>query len=191
MTRVDAMQAPFITRRRRPFLTPIWLSGLFLLLALAVLGVCIALYQSATTTTIVVVGGGSRGVAGQPERTVTADRSAERLVQLFSGAQTLGRIDALYISEARGMDQLASQLASRLRLAPVVLADADGGAMAARALSEHRGGAVLIMVRQASVPSLIRALSGLTAPASLGDDAQLFVVAVPTFGSAGLLRLSY
>ncbi len=186
------MDAPAITRRRRPFLAPLIVLGLLTLGVLAVLGIGIAAYQSATTTTVVVVGHASRapGSIADPPLRPEGEQRAERLAQLF-GTRSLGRIDAIYMGHALGLKQTASLLAARLGLQPVELTEEDADSMATRALNEHRGGAVLILARDSNVAPLVQALSGLELPSPHEGDAQLFVVSVPTFGPAGLLRLTY
>jgi Histidine phosphatase superfamily (branch 1) len=184
------MDAPAITRRRRPFLAPLFVLGLLLL---AGLGVVLLVRASATTTTVVVVGHGERapGSIADPPLAPEGEQRAERLAQLFSGAPARARIDAIYITASRAIAQTAAPLAMRLGLTPVVLPDENADATAARALSEHRGGTVLIIAQDSRVPSLIQALSGLVLPATRDANPRLFVVAVPSFGSPGLLQLSY
>jgi hypothetical protein len=86
---------------------------------------------------------------------------------------------------------MAALLATRLGLQPVVLDEENADSVAARALSEHRGGVVLIIAHDSSVVPLVQALSGLAPPVPHEGESPLFVVSVPTYGSAGLLQLSY
>jgi Histidine phosphatase superfamily (branch 1) len=187
------MDAPAITRRRRPFLAPLFVLGVLGVLLLAGIAVVILFRATATTTTVVVVGHGERtpGSIADPPLAPEGEQRAERLAQLFSGAPARARIDAIYITASRAIGQTAAPLAARLGLTPVLLPDKNAEAAAARALSEHRGGAVLIIAQDSLVPSLIEALSGLTVPAPRDADSSLFVVAVPSVGAAGLLQLSY
>jgi phosphohistidine phosphatase SixA len=187
------VDAPAITHRRRPFLAPLFALGVLLLAALAVVILVILVRVSATTTTVVVVGHGERapGSIADPPLAPEGEQRAERLAQLFSGAPARARIDAIYISASRAIEQTAAPLAMRLGLTPELLPDENADVTASRALSEHRGGTVLIIEQDSRVPSLIEALSGLALPAPRDANPRLFVVAVPSFGTPGLLQLSY
>ncbi len=189
---LDVMQTPVITRRRRPFLAPLIILVLGLMAGAALLGYVIATFQSAATTTVVVVseGGAAPHSIGDPPLRPEGEARAERLAQLFAGAHALGRIEAIYVAPARGVRETGSLLSARLGLTPVLLSDEDADATASRALNEHHGGTVLIVTHDASVPPLIQALSGVALP-HLEGESHLFVVAVPEFGSPGLLQLSY
>ncbi|MBV8397987.1 MAG: histidine phosphatase family protein, partial [Acetobacteraceae bacterium] len=99
------MQAPaVINRYRRPFLLPVWLSfaaafGLFVAALVAFL-----IYRSATTTTVVVL---ARHVEKDvssiqdPPLSPEGEQRAERLAQMFGRGKGVGRIDAIYVSDAR------------------------------------------------------------------------------------------
>jgi hypothetical protein len=186
------MEATVITRHRhRPFLAPIWLTGLFLAIIAALV---VLVYESAQTTTVVVVRPGERllGTIADPPLVIEGEQRAERLARLFGATAAPGRIAAIYVSPARRARQTAAPLAARLGLQPVILENDDPGDIAGRAIGEHRGDTVMIVENAATVPDLIEALSGIR-PAPVAETAydSIYIVSVPFLGSAGLLQLHY
>jgi hypothetical protein len=77
------MGPPAITRRRRPFLTPVWLS---LLGALAVLGVGLYLHQSDSNTIVVIVPPAAKelGTIDDPPLSAAGEQQAQQLAQQFA-----------------------------------------------------------------------------------------------------------
>ncbi len=189
-------EATIIRRRRRPlvgrrpFLAPIWIMALLVAGALAV---ALLLYQSAATTTVVVVSSGE-GPGNVPDAPLLAagEQRAQRLAGLFGGAGSAGRIEAIYVTAARRVQQTAAPLAARLGIRPVVIANDDAGEAAARALNEHRGATVMVVTSRATMPKLVEALSGVkVAPLAQDEYGNIYVVSVPVLGSAGLVELHY
>lgn len=185
------MEPPAITRHRRPFLAPFWLMWLLFVLVLAVAYIG---YRSATTTTVVLVRHAEKELVtiDDPPLTSAGERRAERLAQMFGGVRGVGRIDGIYVTDARRTQQTAMPLASRLGEKPTVLPAADVSAVVSRVMSEHRGGRALIVGHSNTVPEIIQKLSGISVPA-IGDDEydNVYVVTVPTFGKSSLVRLKY
>jgi len=185
------MEPPVITRHRRPFLAPLW--GI-LLAALAIGGVAFALYRSATTTLVFLVQPVEKdpGTIADAPVSPEGEERAQRLAHMFGDSGGAGRVDAVYVSDDRRALQTGAPLIERLHGAPVVFRAADAGAAAARAVREHRGGAVLMIV---SGPVLVRVAQELAAaqlPAAARDDPDLIcVVSIPTFGRAHLVRFRY
>lgn len=177
---------------RRPFLAPIWLTAL---VVAAVVAVALLLYQSAATTTVVVVRPGEAGAGNvsDPHLVAAGEQRAERLASLFGATSSPGRIEAIYVTAARRMQQLVAPLAARLGIRPVVIASNDADAAAARALSEHRGATVMVVTSGASMPKLIEALSGirLASPPRQDEYGDIYIVSVPVLGSAGMVQLHY
>ena len=59
-------------------------------------------------------------------------------------------------------------------------------------MREHDGGTVLFVGSTASVPQLVHELSGLEVGAGTEKEHDtLYVVSIPTFGRASVLRLRY
>jgi broad specificity phosphatase PhoE len=185
------MQPPAITRHRRPFLAPIWLTWLLFLMAAAI---AFSAYRSATTTTVVLVRQAEKEqvTIDNPPLAAAGERRAERLAQMFGDVKGAGRIDAIYVTDARRTQQTAAPLAARLGIRPTVLPAADVDTVASKVLHEHRGGRALIVGHGNTVPEIVQKLSGVAVP-PIGEDEydNVYVVTVPTFGKASVLRLKY
>ncbi len=185
------MEAPAITRHRRPFLAPVWLLAAF---ALAAAGFALAAYRAAAATTVVIARHAEKalGTIDDPPLSPQGEQRAQRLAQMFGEPGGIGRLDAVYVTDTRRTQQTAAPLAARLNMTPVVLPANDVAGLAARILREHRGRAVLVLGHSNTVPRLIRELSGIEVPEIPNDEYDnLYVVSVPTFGSASVLRIKY
>jgi broad specificity phosphatase PhoE len=185
------MEAPAITRRRRPFLAPIWLPAL---LGVIVLVLAVIAYRSVTTTTVVLVRHAEKALStiDDPPLSPEGEQRSERLAQMFGEGEGAGRLDAIYVTSTRRTQQTAAPLAARLHLVPVVLTSFDSAATAARLLREHRGGTVLLIGHSNTLPQLVLELSGKQIePIPEIDYGEIYVLSVPRFGGASLLRMKY
>lgn len=183
------MEPAAIAHRRRPFLAPIWLAAL--LVVIAAVG-AFEVYQSATTTTIVVVqpAESALGSIQDAPLMLEGEQRAERLAQLFGGTATPGRIVAIYAGATRRTQQTAAPLAARLGIEPVVVSAEDAGGPVHRALSEHRGQSVMIV--SSAAWQLVENLTGATlTPPPADDYGNIYIVSVPMIGSAGVVHLRY
>ena len=186
-----AMEAPAITRRRRPFLAPIWLPAL---LGVIVMVLAVCAYRSVTTTTVVLVRHAEKALStiDDPPLSPEGEQRSERLAQMFGEREGAGRLDAIYVTNTRRTQQTAAPLAARLHLVPTVLPGADIAGSAARILSEHRGGTVLVLGHSNTLPQLVRELSGIQIePIPENDFGEIYVLSVPRFGGASVLRMKY
>jgi hypothetical protein len=190
-------EATIIRRRRRalmgrrPFLAPIWITALLVAAAVAI---ALLLYQSAATTTVVVVQSGESASGNQQDSPLVAagEQRAERLARLFGGTGSPGRIEAIYVTAARSVQQMAAPLAARLGIRPVIISNGGADEAAGRALSEHRGATVMVVTSAAAVPRLVEALSGIKlAPHARDRYGEIYIVSVPVLGSAGVVKLQY
>jgi broad specificity phosphatase PhoE len=186
-----AMEAPAITRRRRPFLAPIWLPALAGVLAVAL---ALYAYRGVTTTTVIVVRHAEKalGTIDDPPLSPEGEQRSERLALIFGERTGAGRLDAIYVAKTRRTQQTAAPLAARLHLQPVVLAATDVSGAAAQLLKEHRGGTVLVVGDGSALAQLVRELSGkLIEPIPDDDYGEIYVLSVPRFGGASLVRMKY
>jgi broad specificity phosphatase PhoE len=184
------MEAPGITRHRRPFLAPLWVTLLGVLL---LAGIGWTFYRSGTTTVVFLVGPVEKdpGTIEDPPLSPEGEVRAQRLAQMFGGSGS-GRIDVIYESDDRRAQQTAAPLVERLHCAPVVFSGADTPALAARALREHAGGTLLVVATGPVLPLLIHELTGAAVPPAAPDEADLmYVVSVPHFGRAHLVRFRF
>src|SRR5512140_3606561 len=152
------MEAPaIINRHRRPFLLPVWLSfaGLSALVIAAV--VAFFIYRSATTTTVVVLARhAEKDVSSiqDPPLSPEGEQRAARLAQMFGRGEGLGKIDAIYVSDARRAQQTAAPRAERLGKKVIVVPAADTKGLVSRITHEHDGDTVLVVGHSNTVPEL-------------------------------------
>ena len=184
------MEPPAITpRRRRPFLVPVWLSLLAVVIAI---GVAIIVYRSATTTVVLLVGPVEKdaGTIDDPPLSPEGEQRAQRLARMLG--ESRGSLGGIYVSQTRVAQQMAGPLAERLGLHPIVVPVNNVKEMTNRALREHEGGTVLLIGTSATTPQLLRSLSDRDVPAPKDDEYDsVFVVSIPTFGNTSVLRLRY
>lgn len=183
------MGPPAITRRRRPFLTPVWL---ILLAALAVLGVGLGLHESANNTIVIIVPPASEelGTIDDPPLSAAGEQQAQLLAQQFAAGNGPDGLAAIYISASRGAKQTAAPLAQSLGKRPIVLTSSDADGIAGQIMGEHGGDNLLVVCPQAVIPDLIQVLSGQQVQAPEGQHA-VWVVTVPSYGPASVLRMAY
>jgi broad specificity phosphatase PhoE len=185
------MEPPGITRYRRPFLAPVWVS---LLVALVIAGLAWAFYRSGTTTVVVLVHPAEKvpGTIDDPPLAPEGEERAQRLAHMFGDSGGAGTIDAVYESAERRAQQTAAPLVERLHRTPVVFQGAEARTTAGRAVREHPGGTVLVIADGAALAQMIRELTGTDPGSAAPDDADLiYLVSVPSFGRAHLVRFRY
>lgn len=183
------MEPPVITRRRRPFLAPVWLTMLAVVIAI---GIAIAIFRSATTTVVVLVGPAEKvvGTIDDPPLSTEGEQRAQQLAQMFG--ESRGALNALYVTQTRGAQQTAAPLADRLGLHPILVPANDPGGTANRVLREHDGGTVMLVGANANVAQLLQELTGRDVTAAKDDESDtVFVISVPTFGDVSVLRMKY
>jgi phosphohistidine phosphatase SixA len=183
------MEAPAITRYRRPFFAPLWLT---LLAAVVIAALCVALYRSAGTTVVLLMRPAEKdpGTIADPPISPEGEARAERLARLLGDTAPGAELDAIYVSDDRRAQQTAAPLAERLHHKPTVFAGADAAALEARVLRDHFRGTVLVIAAGPSFTQLLRAFGGIEPPPAAPDDADsIYVLCIPTFGAARLLRL--
>ncbi|MGH8140069.1 MAG: phosphoglycerate mutase family protein [Steroidobacteraceae bacterium] len=189
------MEAPALTRSRRPFLLPVWLTFAAALGFVAVAWLAyFTAYHSATTTMVVLALHAEQepGTIQDPPLSAEGEERAQRLAQMFGRGKGAGHLDAIYVSDARRAQQTAAPLAERLGKQPTVLPSADIKGTVSRIMDEHEGGTVLVIGRGSTVPALIRALSGIeVAPVAEDEYDTLYVVSIPSFGHANVVRMAY
>lgn len=185
------MKAPVITRqRRRPFLAPVWLTALFAAIAIAIV---VMIYRSATTTTVIVTrhAEGVLGSIASPPLTPEGELRAQQLARLLGTSSSVGRIEAVYITDSRTTQQTVAPLAARLGITPVKLTGKDVSKIALKVLREHRGKAALIVTQDDIVSGLVRQLSGVTLSPGANEYGAAYIVTVPTYGDASVLKINY
>jgi hypothetical protein len=88
------MEAPAITRQRRPFLAPVWLMAA---LAVMMLGLGVTAYRSLGATTVVLVRHAEKelGTIEDPPLAPEGELRAQRLATMFGKITGVGRIAAI------------------------------------------------------------------------------------------------
>ncbi|MDP9066435.1 MAG: histidine phosphatase family protein [Pseudomonadota bacterium] len=187
------MPSQVVSLHRKPFLTPIWLSVLLALMVIVSLSFAAWYWSTADSTLIIVVryAQDDHDRDTDPPLDAAGGRLAEALAGVFGSAGAPGRIDAIYVSQTLRARMTAAPLAAKLSLTPVVEAAADPRGLARRLLREHRGGKVLVVVREDTLPAIVAALTGSDrlAPNGRADGGAVYVVSVPRIGRADYLRL--
>jgi broad specificity phosphatase PhoE len=188
-----APESPSLTRRRRPFLAPLWLLAM---VGVFMLAMGFAYWNSATTTTIVLVRHAEKqlGAISDAPLSPEGEVRAARLTQMLGDSEEFGRIGRIYVTDTRRTQQTAAGLAQRLGLKPVIVdAKTDAAELALRAVRENRGRRALIVGHSNTVPELVAALAHLQNVPPMGDDEfdTVYIVTVPTIGKASVLRLKY
>jgi broad specificity phosphatase PhoE len=183
------MDPPGITRHRRPFLAPLYLS---LLAAAVFFALGWAFYSTATTTVVFLVHPVEKnpGAIDDPPVSPEGEARAERLAHMFGEESSgEGRLDGIYESDDRRAQQTAAPLVARLHRSPVVFRAAEARTTAARALREHAGGTLLIIASGAALPQMVAELTGTPRASAAADDADVvYVVSIPRIGRAHLAR---
>ena len=183
------MDPPGITRHRRPFLAPLYLS---LLAAAVFFALGWAFYSTATTTVVFLVHPVEKnpGAIDDPPVSPEGEARAERLAHMFGEESSgEGRLDGIYESDDRRAQQTAAPLVERLHRSPVVFRAVEARTTAARALREHAGGTLLIIASGAALPQMVAELTGTPRASAAADDADVvYVVSIPRIGRAHLAR---
>ena len=183
------MEPPVITRRRRPFLTPVWL---ILLAVLVVLGVGLFLHLSASNTIVVIVPPASKelGSIDDPPLSAAGEQQAQQLAQRFAAANGPDGLNAIYVDASRSARQTATPLAQSLGKQPVTLTSTDASGIAGQIMGEHGGDNVLVICPEPVIADLIQELSGQQIKPPEGERAA-WVITVPSYGPASVLRIAY
>jgi 2,3-bisphosphoglycerate-dependent phosphoglycerate mutase len=184
--------------RHRPFLTPIWLTVIAAFLAFAaVLAAAVTLWEwgTADSTTVIVIRHAEKDLGGgtDPNLTAQGEARAALLAHMFGTAGAHRGIEAIYVSPTLRSRATAAPLAAALNLTPVVAPADDAKDLAQRALRDHAGGRVLIVGHSDTVPAIVAELSGERNIPKIADSeyGAMYIVTVPRFGHANLVRLNY
>ena len=181
---------PLKALRRRPLLTPMWLSGLGALVFAAVLAY---LWHTTAMTTVFVVRHAEKALDGtrDPPLSDEGRAHAARLAALFAAGQADARLSAVYATEFRRTRQTAQAVASRLQLPVLVRPAGDLAALVEDIKSHHRGGSVLVVGHSNTVPEILQALgTEAVPPLAENEYSRLYVVSVGLFSRTTVTALS-
>jgi phosphohistidine phosphatase SixA len=184
------MRKEYASLRRRPLLAPVWIAALS---GLLVIGLAFWVLSAASTTTVFVMRHAEKVLVPEddpdPPLSPAGEARALELAQHFGRAPKGQGLDAIIVSEFRRTQATVQPLANRIGV-PVIVVPANDPAQAAkRALSENRGGRVLIVGHSNTVPDIVKELSG----EDVGEMSDteygiVYVVAIPRFSRASVTR---
>ena len=178
--------------KRRPFLTPIWLT---VIAGALVVSLAAWFWISLDATTVIVIRHAEKLLDGSadPPLAAAGEARAALLANLFGDPKSPGHLDSIYVSPTLRSRLTAMPLATRLGLTPRVAAQDDPHALVGRVLRDNPGGRALIVGHSDTVPAIVAALSGRKDIPAIGADefGTMYIVTVPRLGPAILLRLSY
>lgn len=178
--------------KRRPFLTPLWLT---VLAGLILVSLGAWFWISLDATTVIVIRHAEKVLDGSADPPLAAAGEARALLlaNLFGDPKSPGHIDAIYASPTRRSRLTAAPLAARLGLTLRVEAQDDPPALARRVLRDNPGARVLIVGHSDTAPAIVAAISGRRDIPAMGAEefGTMYIVTVPRLGPAMLLRLSY
>jgi broad specificity phosphatase PhoE len=189
------MKSERASLQHRPFLIPIWLSGIaaFAIFSLAVITIWI--WFTANSTTVVLIRHAEKDTVNtsDPALSAAGEARAALLARMFGDAQAAGRIDAIYVSDTLRSRSTAAPLAARLGLAPIVDGGSDPKGLARRVLRENSGKRVLIVGHVNTVPDMVSILSDRSDIPKMDehDFSSMYIVTVPRIGHANMVRLNY
>ncbi len=184
------MKKEYRELRRRPLLTPLWLSALVGLVAVAAI---VGLVSTLTTTTVVVVRHAEKELStiDDPPLSTAGEQRVQALARMFGDRTAPRKLAAVYTDDTRRTQSTAASLAARLGLSITVAPDVEG--LLGRIRREHRGDNVLVVAQAGTVPEIVRRLSHADNVPAMGEDeySTIYIVTVPTLGRPSLLRLAY
>lgn len=192
---MPVMKKEYDMLRRRPFLTPVWLTGFAAVMAVVALAVAGWIWVTSGSTVVVLVRHAEKQLdaGADPHLSAAGQARAELLARMFGNGAPLGRLDAIYVSPTRRSHETAAPLASRLHLSLTQEQQDDLPALVHRVLREHARGRVLIVGHSDTVPDLVKDFSGEGPVPEIKDDefGTMYIVEVPRLGHANVLRLTY
>ena len=100
--------------RRRPLLTPVWLTAIA---GVVLVAIAAWFFLSLTTTTVVVVRHAEKelGTIEDPPLSQAGEQRAQLLARMFGERDARVRIDAIIVSDTRRAQRTAAPLADRPR----------------------------------------------------------------------------
>ena len=186
------MQAPGITRARRPFLAPLWVGASVLLVSTVLLFAVFrmgARWLGETTTVIVLRHAEKSALATDPPLSVAGRERAARL----DGLLRESGLRALYVSDTQRARETAEPLARRLGVAAIEYPGRETNDLVKAILARHRGETVLVVGHSNTVPRLLERLSDGRYSTRLAEDEfdGLYIVTIPRFDPPAVLQLRY
>src|SRR5512139_2998175 len=181
---------PLTKLRRRPFMAPLLIPVLGIVMAAA--GI-FWLGSWARTTVVVLVRHAEAGTSasGDPDLSPAGEKRVAPLGTLVSDLLADRKVDYLYAADTRRAQQTAAPVANEFKLPINVLASSDWAGLPARIRSEHRGKTVVVVGYATTLPGVINQLSGTELAMGEREFDSIYVVVMPSPGETRVLRLRY
>jgi broad specificity phosphatase PhoE len=181
---------PLTKLRRRPFMAPLLIPLLGVLMAAA------GFYWLGTwakTTVVVLVRHAEAGesASGDPDLTAAGEKRVAGLGTLLNDVLADRKVDYLYAADTRRAQQTAAPVANEFKLPINVLASSDWSGLAARIKREHRGKTVAVVGYATTLPGVISQLSGHDVVMPDDEFDAIYIVVMPSPGETRVLRLRH
>ncbi|MFO1393463.1 MAG: phosphoglycerate mutase family protein [Steroidobacteraceae bacterium] len=176
--------------RRRPHAAPLLVPLIFVLAA----GAGIFWLGTYASTTVVIVlrhAEATQDPQGDPELSPAGEARVSGLGEYVAGVLAGGKVDYLYAGDARRAQETAAPIANQFGLPINLLAPSDWDGFASRLKREHRGKTIVVVGYATTIPGVVSRLAGTNVALTDGDYDSIFVVVLPSPGSAKLFRLHY
>ncbi len=170
--------------QHRPFLTPIWLTGIAAVLGLLFVASLAWEWGTADATTVIVI-------RDAPSASSPAETRIAALAKIFGGTQGADRLDAIYVLPAAQDSVAVASLAARLGISVTVESKLSAKRLARKVLRRHAGGRVVIIGGQSDQEEIVDELASNHRPPSPAEENGMDIITVPRIGHANLLRLNY
>ncbi len=178
--------------RRRPLLTPVWLTLLFGILVVAA-GAW--LWSSQVTTTIIIIRHAEKelGSIDDPPLSTAGEQRAVVLSRMLGEKSPAGQVDAIFVSDTRRSQRTAAPLAQRLGILLQIYPGRDVQSLVDKVDRQYRGRRILIVGHSNTVPDLVHRLAPRANVPPMAEDEYdtMYIVTVPTLGPTAVLRLKY
>ncbi len=176
--------------RRRPLLAPL------LIPMLGVLAAGAGIYWIGTwarTTVVVLVrhAEAAPGTTGDPDLSAAGEKRVAGLGEVLADVLGDRKVDYLYAADTRRSQQTAAPVANQFKLPINLLAGSDWDGLAGRIRREHRGKTVVVVGYAATLPTVIRQLSGSSVAMAEDEYDSIYVVVRPSPGETRVFRLRY
>ena len=181
---------PLTKLRRRPFMAPLLIPVLGIVMAAA--GI-FWLGSWARTTVVVLVRHAEAGTSasGDPDLSPAGEKRVAPLGALVSDMLADRKVDYLYAADTRRAQQTAAPVANEFKLPINVIASSDWSGLAARIKREHRGKTVMVVGYASTLPGVITQLSGRDYLMRDDEYDAVYVVVLPSPGETRVIRLRY
>jgi 2,3-bisphosphoglycerate-dependent phosphoglycerate mutase len=147
----------------------------------------------ARTTVVIVVGHAEASTVplGDPDLSPDGEARVRRLGDYVAGMLAGAKVDYLYAGDTRRAEQTAAAIANEFQLPINLLAASDWDGLASRIKKEHRGKTVVVVGYPSTIPGLLSRLSATSVAMASDEYDSIYVVVMPSPGSARLFKLHY